>query len=110
MLNCIYDVFLTSDKNNCTDLFLVALPMFLSDVQKHTREYVSDETDINKWHDHVNELNAATTEIREFIGRHYNKLVDAFKLRNRAEFDSVVAECVKADEEAAKAKEEQDEA
>lgn len=106
MLNCIYDVFLTCEKNSCNDLVVMALPMFMSDAQANTREYVADDTDIGKWHDRVTELNTVdgalaekTAEVRQFIGRHYNKLVEAFKDHNRATFADVVNECIKADEE-----------
>lgn len=106
MLNCIYDVFLTCEKNSCNDLVVQAMPMFMSDAQANTREYVADDTDIGKWHDRVAELNTVdgslaekTAEVRRFIGGHYSALVDAFKAHDRASFDAVVAECIKADEE-----------
>ena len=38
--------------------------------------------------------------VREFIGRHYNKLVTAFRKRDRAAFDAVVKQCEQADKEA----------
>ena len=38
--------------------------------------------------------------VREFIGRHYDALVEAYKLRDRAAFDAVVAQCEQADKEA----------
>lgn len=38
--------------------------------------------------------------VREFIGRHYDALVEAYKLRDRATFDAVVAQCEQADKEA----------
>ena len=111
MLNCIYDIFLTCDKNECPDLVVMAQPMFLSDVQNNTREYVADETDIGAWHEHADELCAQANEVGQFIGRHYDALVEAFRARDRQAFDTVVDQCVAADEAAAEAaEEEQDEA
>ena len=99
MLNCIYDIFLTCDKNDCPDLVVMAQPMFLSDARNNSREYVADETDIAAWHEHAAELDAQAGEVGKFIGRHYDALVDAFKFRDRAAFDAVVDDCIKADEE-----------
>ena len=82
MLNCIYDIFLTCDKNNCPDLVAMAQPMFLSDVQNNTREHVTDETDIGAWHEHAGELYAQSGEVGRFIGRHYDTLVEAFQARD----------------------------
>lgn len=100
MLNCIYDVFLTCDKNNCPDLVVMALPMFVADAMNNTREYVADETDIAMWHEEFAKVSAqedALKEIREFIGRHYDALVEAFMNRDRAAFDVVVEKCIAAD-------------
>lgn len=99
MLNCIYDIFLTCDKNDCPDLVVMAQPMFLSDARNNSREYVADETDIAAWHEHAAELDAQAGEVGKFIGRHYDALVDAFKFQDRAAFDAVVDDCIKADEE-----------
>lgn len=99
MLNCIYDIFLTCDKNDCPDLVVMAQPMFLSDARTGSREYVADETDIDMWHEHAVELDEQASEVAKFIGRHYDALVDAFKFRDRAAFDAVVDDCIKADEE-----------
>lgn len=106
MLNCIYDIFLTCDKNNCPDLVVMAQPMFLSDARNNSREYVADETDISAWHEHAAELDEQASEVAKFIGRHYDALVDAFKFRDRAAFDAVVDDCIKADEEAEEEKNE----
>lgn len=107
MLNCIYDIFLTCDKNDCPDLVVMAHPMFLSDARANSREYVADETDIAKWHEHAAELDAQANEVGQFIGRHYDALVEAFQARDRQAFDTVVEQCVAADEAA---EEEQNEA
>lgn len=106
MLNCIYDIFLTCDKNDCPDLVVMAQPMFLSDARTGSREYVADETDIAMWHEHAAELDEQASEVAKFIGRHYDALVDAFKFRDKAAFDAVVDDCIKADEEAEEEKNE----
>ena len=97
MLNCIYDIFLTGDKNDCNDLVVQAQPMFLADARGGTRTYVADETDISKWHEHAAELDAQAGVVRTFIGRHYDQLVEAYQFHDRAKFDTVVEECIQAD-------------
>ena len=92
----IYDVFLTSTKNQCSDLVLQALPMLLSDARTGVRQYTDQETDLAALHDAELDEQAMAA----FIGRHYTALVDAYKLRDRAAFDAVVAQCEQADKEA----------
>ena len=95
----IYDLFLTSDKNDCNDLFVQALPMLLSDAKTGERQYTAEETDVDKLHADYPQLMEQEGEIRRFIGRHYSKLVAAFRKRDRAAFDAVVAQCEAEDKE-----------
>lgn len=96
----IYDVFLTSTKNQCSDLVLQALPMLLSDARTGVRQYTAEETDLAALHADYAALAEQEGGISRFIGRHYNALVDAYKQRDRAAFDAVVAQCEQADKEA----------
>lgn len=78
--NYIYDIFETNRKNKSPDL-TIGLAMF---VAEHPEVDISHEED---------------KAIREFMGAHYEDLVAAFKLQDRAKFDEVVEACKKADEE-----------
>lgn len=95
----IYDVFLTSAKNKCFDLVNMALPMLLSDAKTGERQYTDEQTNLEQLHTDYPVLVEQEGEIRRFIGRHYNALVDAYKLRDRAAFDAVVAQCEAEDKE-----------
>ena len=97
MLKYTYDLFLTSDKNDCNDLFVQALPMLLSDSKTGERQYTAEETDIAALHADYEALMAQDGELRAFIGRHYSKLVAAFRKRDRAAFDAVVKQCEEED-------------
>lgn len=78
--NYIFDIFETTRKNDANDL-TIGLAMF---VAEHPEVEITHEED---------------KAIREFMGRHYEELVAAFKLQDRAKFDEVVEACKKADEE-----------
>lgn len=99
MLKYIYDIFLTSTKNKCFDLVVQALPMLLADARTGVRTYTDEQTDLAQLHADYSTLMEQEREIREFIGRHYNALVDAYQLRDRAAFDAVVAQCEAEDKE-----------
>ena len=77
----IYDVFEVTNKHELPDLY-IGLAMLEHD--QSVPEGTSDR------------------EIREFIGKHYKTLVDAYKTRNRTAFCEVVEECLKEDAEEAK--------
>lgn len=94
MFHFIYDVFLTCEKNKCPDLVVVALPMTLSDIRNGTREYVSQETDVEALHGRADELTANEREIARFIGRHYDALVKSFQSHDRSEFEAAVDQCI----------------
>ena len=49
-LDFIYDIFLTSTKNRCSDLVGQALPMLLSDARTGTRVYTDEQTDLDLLH------------------------------------------------------------
>ena len=100
-LQYIFDLFLCSDKNDCNDLFVQALPLLLADARTGARRYTCRETDIAALHADYEALMAQDGELRAFIGRHYSKLVAAFRKRDRGYFDQVVAECVQEDAEEA---------
>ena len=97
MLKYIYDVFLTSTKNQCNDLAVQALPMLLSDARTGVRQYTDEETDLAALHADYAALAEQDGPISRFIGRHYNALVDAYKQRDRAAFDAVVKQCEEED-------------
>ena len=83
----LYQIYETTRKNNARDL-TIGLAMFHAD---HPGEVDHDQD----------------KAIREFIGRHGKELAEAFPDRDK--FAQAVAEAVKADEEAAKAREEAEE-
>ena len=95
----IYDVFLTSAKNKCFDLVNMALPMLLSDAKTGERQYTDEQTDLEQLHTDYPVLVEQEGQMRKFIGWHYNALVDAFQARDRAAFDTVVAQCEAEDKE-----------
>ena len=98
-LNVIYDIFLTSTRNQCSDLVVQALPMLLSDARTGVRQYTAEETDLAALHAGYAALAEQEGAISRFIGRHYAALVQAYRLRDRAAFDKAVAACAAADEE-----------
>ena len=97
--NVIYDIFLTSTRNQCSDLVVQALPMLLSDARTGVRQYTAEETDLAALHAGYAALAEQEGAISRFIGRHYAALVEAYRLRDRAAFDKAVAACAAADEE-----------
>lgn len=105
----IYDVFLTSSKNKCFDLVNMALPMLLADARTGVRTYTDEQTDLAQLHADYSTLMEQEREIREFIGRHYNALVDAYQLRDRTAFDAVVSQCAAEDAAKEEASEEAEE-
>ena len=92
MKQYIYDIFLTSTKNSCTDL-TIALAMFLSDAREGKQQYGPDGLDYAAVHQDYEALTEADGELRRFIGRHYTALVAAYKAKDRAKFNEVVAQC-----------------
>ena len=97
MKKYIYDIFRTSTKNECNDL-TIALAMFLFDACKGEQKYGPDDVDYAALHNDCERLYAEEGELREFIGRHYEYLVAAYRFKDRNMFDTVVADCVAADE------------
>ena len=108
MKKYLYDVFLTREKNHCTDLVLMAWPMLQSDARTGVREYTAEETDLVALHTdymaHVaaHTIGRADMELCRFLGRHGRALAEAYQYHDRAAFDAVVAGCIQADEDAAK--------
>lgn len=86
--NYIYDVFETTRKRRAPDLN-IGLAML-----QETQPLPEDATE---------------KDVREFLGRHYESLVEAYRLRDRAAFAQVVANCQAEDRllEAERAKAEQ---
>ena len=95
--NVIYDIFLTSTRNQCSDLVVQALPMLLSDARTGVRQYTDEETDLAALHADYAALAEQDGPICRFIGRHYSALVDAYRLRDRTAFDAVVKQCEEED-------------
>ena len=76
--NVIYDIFLTSTRNQCSDLVVQALPMLLSDARTGVRQYTAEETDLAALHAGYAALAEQEGAISRFIGRHYAALVEAY--------------------------------
>lgn len=106
-LKYIFDLFMVSALNDCNDLFVQAQPMLLSDAKTGVRQYTDVYTDLAALHEDYPVLVEEDQAMREFVGRHYDALVKAFKQRDRAAFDAVVAECVAEDKSAEEAAEEE---
>lgn len=96
----IYDLFLTSKKNECIDLFVNAMPMMMYDARSGERKYTDEQTDLAALHADAEALDEHNRELRIFIARHDSALFKAFKLGSREAFDEVVAKCIEKDEEA----------
>lgn len=99
MKKYLYDLYLTSEKNDCNDLAVQAMPMLLHDARKGVRKYTGEQTDIEALHADAAELEAQDRELLQFVGRHNRELVDAFALGNREAFNAVVAACEEKDAE-----------
>ena len=80
--NHIYNTFETTKKSGANDL-TIGLAMYKAE---HPEVEITHEED---------------REIREFMGRHYDKLVEAFATGDQEHFAKVVADCEAADNEAA---------
>lgn len=80
----LYDVFVTCAENDCPDL-MIALAMYRGD---HP-----DRVD-----------DAESKEMRMFIARHYEELVEAFEVRDPMLFDTVVERIIAAEKAAAEKK------
>ena len=94
----IYDLFLTSKKNECVDLFVNAMPMMMYDARSGERKYTDEQTDLAALHADSAALDEHNRDLRIFIARHDSALFKAFKLGDRKAFDEVVAKCIKKDE------------
>ena len=100
MTKYLYDLYLVSKKNDCTDLAIDAKAMLLHDARTGERMYTDEQTDIEALHADAAELEAKEDELMQFIGRHTQHLAAAFKLGSRQAFDEVVAKCIAEDKEA----------
>lgn len=94
----IYDLFLTSKKNECVDLFVNAMPMMMYDARSGERKYTDEQTDLAAMHTDAAALDEHNRDLRIFIARHDKDLFKAFKLGSREAFDKVVAKCIEKDE------------
>lgn len=84
--NYIYDIFEETRKNNAPDLY-IGLAMLQAD-----KPIPEGQTD---------------REIREFIGAHYNALVEAYKAKDREVMAASVTQCEEEDRQREEAREEQ---
>lgn len=94
----LYDLYLTSKKNNCNDLAVDAMAMMMYDARSGERKYTDKQTDVAAMHADAEALDEYNRDLRIFIGRHNSDLAKAFKLGSREEFDKVVAKCIAKDE------------
>lgn len=97
MTKYLWDLFMTSEKNNCTDLAIDGIGMLLHDARTGERKYTPEETDIEALHKDFVELEANDRELMQFIGRHKKELHAAFEKGSHAAFDEVVAKCISED-------------
>lgn len=107
MTKYLWDLYKTSEKNNCTDLAIDAKAMLLHDARTGERKYTDEQTDIKALHADAAELEAQENELMQFIGRHNRELAKAFALGSRTAFDQVVAQCIADDQEREEQSEEQ---
>lgn len=80
--NYIYEIFETTRKHNLPDLY-VGLAMLQKD------KPVPDEL--------IDPKDKTDRPLREFIGRHYTRLAEAYKTKDCAIFAAAVAECEEED-------------
>lgn len=97
MKKYLYDLYLTCEKNDCTDLAIDAKAMLLHDALNGVRKYTDEQTDIEALHTDAAKLVEQEDELMQFIGAHNRELADAFKFGSREAFDEVVAQCIAAD-------------
>lgn len=99
MKKYLYDLYLTSEKNNCNDLAVQAMPMLLHDAREGVRKYTDEQTDLEALRADAAELEEQDRELLQFVGRHNQELADAFDLGDREAFDAVVTACEQKDAE-----------
>lgn len=98
MTKYLYDLFLTKQKNNCTDYAVDAKAMLLHDARYGERKYTDEQTDIVSLHADAAELDAQMDVLLDFITKHSGELSAALDLESREAFDKVVAQCIAADQ------------
>ena len=94
----LYEIYETNKKNGCADL-TIGLAMFLADARAGKQQYGPDGLDYAEVHKDYEVLMGEEREIREFIGRHNQKLAYAFKNGDREAFEATVQMCVAEDNE-----------
>ena len=108
MTKYLYPIFQTSGKNGCSDL-TIALAMFLSDARLGKQQYGPDGVDYEQLHRDHEQLAAKEGELRLFIARHYEALVEAYRAKDPELFQRTVTQC-EAKDAAAKCEESEQEA
>ena len=96
MKQYLYEVFQTSANNQCSDL-TIALAMFLADARMGKQEYGPDGLDYEALHKDYKTLVEQEQDLRLFLGRHHQKLAEAFRTADRAVFDHAILTCVDSD-------------
>lgn len=97
MKQYLYEVFQTTEKNQCSDL-TIGLAMLLSDARQGKQEYGPQGLDYQALHQDYAALVEQEQELRRFMGRHHQKLAEAFRSGDRALFDAAVGACQSEDE------------
>ena len=98
MYQYLYDLYLTSEINDCTDLSMMAMPMLLADAKSGAREYTDPDTDLEALHQDYEALHDAQQELLEFVGRYGQELAECFQAHDREAFDALVEELRGAEE------------
>lgn len=96
----LYDLFLTSEKNNCNDLIVDAMAMMMYDARRGERMYTDEQTDLDALHADAEALDEHNRDLRVFVSRHSSALSKAFELGSHEAFDEAVAKCILKDESA----------
>ena len=93
----LYDLFLTSEKNNCNDLIVDAMAMMMYDARTGERKYTDERTDLAAMHADAEALDEYNRDLRVFIGRYNQELAKAFRMGSREEFNKVVEKYIEKD-------------
>ena len=107
MKKYLYDIYQTSSKNQCCDL-TIALAMFLADARMGKQEYGPDGLDYEKLHQDYDKLMEEEKKLRLFMGRHNQKLAQAYRTGERALFEQAIQQAEAEELEQAKKAEQKD--
>ena len=99
----LYDLMLVAEKNKTEDkkidISTVGQAMFVSDLIRGTKEYVSEDTDMEMYSKNKQETMKEIWEASELYGKYIEEIVKAFSFHDREYFKYVVEKVCKEEDD-----------